>query len=251
MKIGILGLSHFFKTLLQDSGTQIFDTEVLVYPNQPEIPPFTIPKNWHVEYSLESLFQQVDFIFIDLMWRELVILANQIRTCITDHHVLISLNAGFSIVKLNHLMNERKQVLMLKNPLVPLSLTPIVLWFHSSVSSQERQTLTELLSCAKECMITKTEDELQALRPVVEQSSLFVSMLLEAMGDGVWSCGVSRQQAWNLAVQSLKGWFNSTACSASLNEVMQQLPASSCLATLEKHHFRYAIIDAIKQINHS
>ena len=236
-------MEHLQGPLLQCSQTPF---HACIYPEHHEINEMALPDEWSFEYSLEHLFQEVNLIFIDLSWNEFALLANQIRTNIAERHVLISLNAGFSFSKLHQIMNERKQVLMIKTPLTNLSVSPVVLLFGASVESQEKDVLMQLFS---NITVVKTEEELNMLRNIIEKAPFFVATLLDAICDGAWANGVQRQQAFRLAVQSIQEWFNSNRYSLSLHSMMnQQNLNSSCILTLEKHNFRYAIIDALQQI---
>ncbi len=243
MKIGILGFRSFVQSLLQDSPAEL---EVWIYPEHQQAHEMTLPPNWHVEYSLEHLFQEVNLIFIDLSWNEFSLLANQIRTLIADRHVLVSLNKGFSLKKLDQLLNERKQILMTKSPLANLSQCPVVLLFGDSVESQEKGALMQLFPKTTE---SQTEEEFQILRGIVEQAPFLVATVLDALCDGAWVNGVSRQQAFQLAWQSVQGFLGSTSQPFPLQKMMNQHRlSSSCTLTLEKHNFRYAIIDALQQV---
>ncbi len=165
--------------------------------------------------------------------------------------IFVSIMAGMKISDItDKLGNHRKIVRTMPNTpaLIRESITGIS--FNPNINEKDKQTVVDIFKSIGETEIF-TENQLNAVTGLSGSGPAFVFAFIEALTQGGVYCGLTKNTAEKLAVQTVKGasmMLNGTETIENLRHAVTSPGGTTIegLFTLEKGAFRATIIDAVK-----
>lgn len=199
----------------------------------------------------KEFFEQVRFVILAVKPQVLRTLYPSIRGSLTASHLLVSLAAGITLAELEKGLGEHKLLRGMPNtPLAVLEgMTALV--SNERVTEEELAQVLTLFSYLGQVRVLP-EHLFDAFIGVSGSAPAYVYLFIEALADGAVLEGMSREDAYEFAAQTVLG-------SAKMVLETQQHPAIlkdqvcspggttiEAVKTLEKNGFRSSVIQAVQ-----
>lgn len=172
-----------------------------------------------------------------------------------DHKsIIISAVAGIEYKKIREIVSNHPIVRIIPNIPVAVNTGTIGLFMPEKINQSKRQIIIDFLYQLGD-VIQVNEEQLSIVGTIGGCGPAFVDIFLDALGDAGVLNGLSRDQANTLAASMVKGSANlayETKIAPAILRDQVCSPGGTTIqgvASLEKHGFRYTIIDAINNAN--
>lgn len=178
--------------------------------------------------------------------------AGNLAKVVKKETVIISAAAGVRQKDLQDALPNSQIATIIPNTPVAVNAGAIGLAMPQDVSTQAKETVDHVLSQLGD-IITVTEDQLDIVGVIGGCGPAFVDVFMDAMSDAAVKFGLDRQTAYQLIASMVKGSgtlaYDSPLPPAQLRDQVTS-PAGTTIKgveALEKHGFRYSIIDAVNK----
>lgn len=152
-----------------------------------------------------SVAKAADILFLAVKPNLFSVVIPEIRDCLKEGQVVISIAAGQSLSSIHHLFgSERKLVRAMPNTPALVGESMSALSFNALVSEEERQEVKKIFESFGQVEIVP-ETLMDAVVGVSGSSPAYVYLFIEAMADAAVADGMTRKQAYKFAAQSVLG----------------------------------------------
>ncbi|HHW70444.1 MAG TPA: pyrroline-5-carboxylate reductase [Clostridiales bacterium] len=199
-----------------------------------------------------EILKKAKIIFLAVKPHIYPIILDEIKNDITDNHVLISMAAGISTDYIYKILDEEKNIIrIMPNTPALIGEGVIAMCPNKKINSNIFKYVKNLLSCLGEIELID-ESLINAVTGVSGSGPAYVFMFIEALADGGVLMGLSREQAYRMAAQTLIGaakmYMETKTHPGELKDMVCSPGGTTIEAVyaLEKHNFRASIIEAVK-----
>ena len=174
----------------------------------------------------------------------------EIKDEISSDSVLISMAAGVKIEKLQTFAPNARFVRMMPNVCAQIGEAMTAVTKSETVSDEEFVEVKEILSSAGKVEVVP-EKLMDCVTAVSGSGPAFVFMFIEALADAAVRCGMSRNQAYIYAAQTVYGSAGMVLQTKNHPAILKDMvcsPAGTTIegvVSLEKNNFRNAVIEAV------
>lgn len=224
---------------------------------------FDVDKN-----KLEQLKQETGVDYIETVqglaeWADIIVLAvkpnilktvlNDLKPIIDDSKVIVSFAVGIPISFYEDILgSDKKIVRTMPNTPAMVGEGMTLISQNSNVSELELAIVKKMFDCTgrSEYLSEKLMSEVTAL---TGSSPAYVFMFIEAMADAAVLSGIPRDMSYRLAAQAVLGSAKMVLETGLHPGVLKDQVCSpggttiEAVAALEKHGFRYALMDAMNE----
>lgn len=177
-------------------------------------------------------------------------LLSEIKDCITDENVLITMAAGYEISRVKSIVGDRKTVRTMPNTPALIGKGFTALAFDNRINRNEKEEVESMISSFGYVQEMK-ESLIDAYSAISGSGPAFIFMFIEAVADAAVLLGVPRPDAYKAAEATMLG---SSALALETAMHPAELKDMVCspggttiegVRTLEENGFRSSIIEAI------
>lgn len=247
MKIGFIGGGNIARAMISAMQDEF---KILVYARSKNS---QIASKFNVEIfnSELEIAKNSDIIILAIKPKDYESILNLIKNMINNQIVLL-LAPNFSISQAECIIGKKKIVRAMPNMPISIKEGVVSISFNETLSKNERENLIRILSSLGKIYEI---DELQipAFTGIAGSLPAYVFMFIEALADAGVLNGISRQMAYDIVSNAVCG---SAKLVATTNTHPAKLKDAVCspsgttieaVRTLEKHGFRFAIMDAVNE----
>lgn len=177
---------------------------------------------------------------------------NKLFNLVEENQVIISIMAGITIEKLKKFFPKTKNIVrVMPNTPALISHSMSVITFNNDFESEKKDFVIKLFKSIGEIEILE-EKYFNAVTALSGSGPAFFFVFLEAMIQGGILCGLSKEKAEKLAIETGLGAILMAKNKKNSIEELRHMvtsPAGTTIAgltELEKNAFRYSVINAIK-----
>ncbi|MBR7064285.1 MAG: pyrroline-5-carboxylate reductase [Treponema sp.] len=190
------------------------------------------------------------YIFLTVKPQIVPLVLSEINASLQNDNVLVSMAAGVTLEKLQSLVSVPVIRIMPNTP-AQVAEGMIALCHTVNASEQDVKNVEALLASAGKVQRVN-ENLMDVVTAVSGSGPAYVFVFIEALADAAVRCGMTREQAYLYASQTVKG---SAAMVLQSDKVPAQLKDAVCspsgttiegVAALEKNGFRDAVLEAVK-----
>ncbi len=201
-------------------------------------------------YNRNAAMADIIFLAVKPQFYDEVI--HEIRDCVTEHQLVVSIAPGKSIAAVTESFGrEIKLIRAMPNTPAMIGAGVTAVCSSSNVTEKEQGAVLRLLQA---CGTTEVMPErlLDAVVAVSGSSPAYVFMMIEAMADGAVRDGIPRTQAYRLAAQAVLGSAKMVLETGKHPGELKDMVCSpagttiEAVAALEASGFRSAILDGMK-----
>lgn len=200
--------------------------------------------------SPKQLFERSNRVILAVKPQVLSEIAISLRPYTRNEHLLVSIAAGISLKKLADWFESERVIRVMPNTPCQSRQGASGIAAGKGVTSQDAAWCESIFGAVGR-FVRCTDDQLHAVTGVSGSGPAYVLMMIEALSDGGVMCGLSRQTALELAVQTVLGaatMAQETGAHPAILREQVTSPAgttAAALAVLERSAFRSALIDAV------
>lgn len=180
---------------------------------------------------------------------------SQLKEIISEDNMVISVAASSSISGMQHLLGNTVSVAhAIPNTPVSVGEGVIGISYGDNLSTSHKSIINQFFSKLGKIFET-TDAQLGILGTVAGCSPAFIDVFIEALSDAGVLHGLPRQEAYEIAEQTLLGTAKLALMSGENPTVLKDAVTSpggttiKGIAALEKNGFRHAVIEAITAAN--
>ncbi len=199
-----------------------------------------------------AILQQAEIIFLAVKPQIYPTLLSEIKDFITYDHIIISIAAGISTNYIHDKLDKSFNVIrIMPNTPALIGEGVISICKNDNISHETYAYIKDLLSCLGTIEIID-EKLINAVIGISGSGPAYVFMFIEALADGGVMMGLSREQAYRMAAQTLIGsakmYLETKIHPGELKDMVCSPSGTTIEAvyTLEKQQFRASIIEAVK-----
>lgn len=254
MKITIIGAGHMGSAIIKGLIS---------------VPEYTISAMNPVNPRVEQLAQQLKFQLVhtaaevNQLQPQVVILTTPAKLTVNvarelaslpDTTVFISAAAGISQQSLQAVLPNKTVARIIPNTPVAVNAGTIGLAIADNTPATRFTVITNLLNQLGD-VIQVPEHQLEIIGVIGGCGPAFVDVMMDALSDAAVKYGLDRTTAYQLAASMVKGSgslaYDSKFAPALLRDQVTSPGGTTIrgVEALEKHGFRYAIMDAVNQAN--
>ena len=197
-----------------------------------------------------TLVSESKFVFLGVKPNVILKVAEQIKECVTDETVIVSMAAGVDLVTLENALDTERIIRIMPNTPVAVGEGMILYCTANAVTEADISMFLQLMSSAG--VVDAIDEKLiDAAAALSGCGPAFVYMFAEALADGAVKCGLPRDKAMKYAKQTILG---SGAMMMSVDKHPGQLKDEVCspggttiegVLALENGGFRYLASSAV------
>lgn len=200
-----------------------------------------------------DIAQKCQYIFLGVKPQVMVPAIKEIDKILAtrnDHYIIVSMAAGLSVAQIQNLVGECAIIRIMPNTPIAVGEGVVLYCTNNMVSEEDEQTFLEMLATAG-LVVKVDESKIDAGCAISGCGPAYVCMFLDAMVDGAIRCGLPKDTALALSLQTVIGTgvlAKETEHNPSLLKLDVCSPAGSTIegvTALERNNFRFSIIDAI------
>ncbi len=156
--------------------------------------------------SVQEVCQQSKYVVLAVKPQYYPDVFKQIKNCLTDEHVIITIAPGYSISKVKKYLGDRIKVVraMPNTPALVGEGMTAYCFLEDEISTREHEVIKALFSNFGKS-IKIEENNMEAIIATSGSSPAYAYLFIEAMADAAVSFGLGREDAYMLAAQALKG----------------------------------------------
>ncbi len=205
MKIGFIGTGNMGGALAQAAASAMGGENLLLCDTNTEKAAALADKLGAISVELPVLLEESDYIFLGVKPQVLEVALKPLRGCLRGEQVLISMAAGVSIARVAECVEHACPVIrIMPNTPVAVGQGMVLYAFDDKVTAAQEEGFARLLSCAGR-LSQIPEALMDAGSAVSGCGPAFAYLFIEALADGGVECGLPRQQAMDLAAQTVLG----------------------------------------------
>lgn len=253
IKIGFIGTGNMAQAILKGViSSQLTDNSNIYVNNRSQAKILKLVDEYGVtNMSQEDIFKQSDVIILGVKPDSIREVLEINKEHYNENSLIISIAAGVSLTQMFNVVPSAKIVRVMPNTPALVQEAMSAICFGNNISSEEKNTVIRIFDS-----IGKTEivDEklMSAVIGVSGSSPAYIYVLIEALADGAVKCGLSREQAYEMAAQAVYGSakmvLESGIHPAELKDMVCS-PGGTTIAavhSLEKDGFRNSLINAVE-----
>lgn len=252
MKIGFIGVGNMGSAMVKGLMQQEHSPVVGVYDVDPSklhalesIEGITIFK------SIRELMHACDFIILGVKPQIYPLVLSTIKPFLEDQ-VIISVAAGIALKDMTTQLDYTKVVRTMPNTPALVQEGMSVVCPHDKISDAVIKEVCEIFSSFGRVKVVE-EKYMDAVIAVSGSSPAYIYLLIEAMADAAVLGGISRDDAYFMAAQSVKGAAEMVLTTGLHPAVLKDQVCSpggttiEAVAKLEEKGFRHAVIESMVQ----
>lgn len=254
-KIGFIGTGNMANAMVRGLVSNFQDIHKNMYVSDKAIDK---SKEMAALYNINlcrdniAVVEEADIIILAVKPNIYGLVLEEIRDYVTENHILVSIAAGISIDFIQEYFHHPMKIVrtMPNTPaFVGEAMTAVTV--NNEVTQEELETVLNIFNSIGKADVI--DEKLMDMIPAVSGSSpAYVYMFIEALADGAVLQGMAREKAYQYAAQAVMGAAKMVLESGKHpGELKDQVcsPGGTTIEavyTLEKNHFRGAIIEAME-----
>ena len=199
-----------------------------------------------------AVAKQSDLLFLCVKPQVLYSVIAEIKDCVTENTVVVSIVAGQSIKAIENAFGKKiKLVRVMPNTPALVGEGMAALSPNANVTDTDLKSVLDVFSSLGKAEVV-SEKLMDAVTAVSGSSPAYVFMFIEAMADAAVQGGMPRNQAYTFAAQAVLGSAKMVLETGKHPAVLKDMVCSpagttiDAVAELEKYGFRSAVIEAMK-----
>ena len=199
-----------------------------------------------------AVAKQSDLLFLCVKPQVLYSVIAEIKDCVTENTVVVSIVAGQSIKAIENAFGKKiKLVRVMPNTPALVGEGMAALSPNANVTDTDLKSVLDVFSSLGKAEVV-SENLMDAVTAVSGSSPAYVFMFIEAMADAAVQGGMPRNQAYTFAAQAVLGSAKMVLETGKHPAVLKDMVCSpagttiDAVAELEKYGFRSAVIEAMK-----
>lgn len=253
-KIAVVGVGHMGSAIIKGLKSNPKNQIVAENPVNPRVSKLAKELNFELCNTLADLIDKNPEIVI--LTTPASITLDLLPELINLNHesLIISAAAGIEYKKMKDILPNHTIVRIIPNIPVAINAGTIGLFIPEEVDQDKRQVIIDFLNQLGDVIPVK-EEQLSIVGTIGGCGPAFVDVFLDALGDAGVLNGLPRDLANTLAASMVKGSaslaYESKTAPAILRDQVCSPGGTTIqgVTSLEKHGFRYAVIDAINKAN--
>lgn len=253
IKVGFIGGGNMGGALAR--AVSLTDTKIYISDASKERAEALAKKTGGECTTNSRIAEECDLIFFAVKPSVLPCVISEIKDRIDSRKnapTLVSMAAGVSVSKIETMLGTAYPIIRIM-PNTPVSVGDgMILWCTNENVGEDRKTdfTTSLVKAGE--LESISESLIDAASAVSGCGPAFVYMFIEALADGAVECGLPREKAMKLAIQTVLGASTLAKQSGEHPAVLKDAvcsPGGSTIAgvhALESDSFRAAAMDAVK-----
>lgn len=196
--------------------------------------------------------EQSDLLFLCVKPQVLYSVIAEIKDCVTENTVVVSIVAGQSIKAIENAFGKKiKLVRVMPNTPALVGEGMAAISPNDNTSEADVKTVLDVFSSLGKAEVV-SENLMDAVTAVSGSSPAYVFMFIEAMADAAVQGGMPRNQAYTFAAQAVLGSAKMVLETGKHPAVLKDMVCSpagttiDAVAELEKYGLRSAVIEAMK-----
>jgi len=251
MKIGIIGCGNMANAILSGLIENEFKVENIMISDH-RLENLERIKSLNVNTSLNNkeVANFADYLILAVKPRFLKQVCEEIHLNLSNDQVVISIAAGYEIRKLQADLKFDKVVRVMPNTAALVSESMSAICLSEAISQAEANNVINIFKAIGQVELID-EELMPAVIAVSGSAPAYGYLMLEAMGDAACQLGMSREQAYKFAAQTLKGvgemYLETETHPGKLKDSVCSAKGTTIEAVrvLETKGFRSAIIEAM------
>lgn len=250
MKVAIVGVGNMGGAIMQGLNNLTKYDLIALNPKNPRVEKLAHEYKFKLVFDPQSLVElQPDVVILTTPAPVTVTVAEQLQA-LDPHTIVISAAAGVKRVDLQKALINNPVATMIPNTPVSVNTGTIGLSLNPTFDKTIKDTIVQLLNDLGDVVLVP-EEQLDIVGVIGGCGPAFVDVFMDAMSDAAVKHGLNRQTAYRLIASMVKGSgalaYETRQSPAALRDQVAS-PAGTTirgLAALEKHGFRYGVIDAV------
>lgn len=253
-KIAVVGVGHMGSAIIKGLKSNSQNSIIAENPVNPRVSKLAQELDFELVNSLSDLVKLNPEIIILTTPANITLKIAEELNDLNNAAIIISAAAGIEYKKLDNILPEHTIARIIPNIPVAINAGTIGLFIPETVDQDKHHLIVNFLKQLGDVIQVK-EEQLSIVGTIGGCGPAFVDVFLDALGDAGVFNGLSRQQANALAASMVKGSaslaYESKTAPAILRDQVCSPGGTTIkgVASLEKHGFRYAIIDAVNEAN--
>lgn len=196
------------------------------------------------------LFEQCDKIILAVKPQVLQTVSSELKPMVTSEHLLVSIAAGISLVKLTGWFSTSRIIRVMPNTPCQSLQGASGIARAGGVTEDDMNWCNRIFSSVGK-VVHVSDEQLHAVTGVSGSGPAYVLMIIEALSDGGVMAGLSREAALSLATQTVLGTATMVAETGLHPAVLREQVTSpggttiAAIHSLEQNRVRAAMIDAV------
>lgn len=208
MKIAIIGFGNMGQTYASSfvsSGFIKSDDIFVLTRNTSKISnKYGIPEeNFFTEIT--KSFLSVDIVIIAVKPQDFNNLCNQIKDCITENHLILSVMAGISIQNMTEKLQVKKIIRSMPNIPTQIGQGMTVFTASNDVDRKDLFIIQNLINTTGKSLFIENEEMINAATAISGSGPAYVYYFMNAMVDAAMDLGFSKSEAEFLVQQTFLG----------------------------------------------
>lgn len=252
MKVTIIGVGNMGGAIMQGLTHSKQFTLSAVNPVNPRVSHLAKKLQFQLVNSPAALGQLAPDVVILTTPAPVTVAVARELTSLSDQTVIISAAAGVSQAALKTALPGKPIATMIPNTPVAVNAGTIGLALPDNLAAGVREKVLTVLDVLGD-VIEVTEAQLSILGVIGGCGPAFVAVLMDALGDAAVKHGLDRKVANQVVASMVKGTGTLAARTGQAPALLRDAVTSPGgttirgVAALEKHGFRYALINAVDQ----
>lgn len=208
MKIAIVGFGNMGKTFANGFiNARFIDLDHLyVFKRSPINTELfqSIPQQ-NIYYELHPVIKQVDIVILAVKPQDFESLASILKEYVSNQHIVLSVMAGVSIQKIQHLLGIDKVIRSMPNLPSQIGLGTTVLTASESIDRKDLFIIQNLINTTGKSIFVENEKLIDAATAVSGSGPAYVFYFMQAMIEAAQNMGFSEAEAELLVKQTFVG----------------------------------------------
>ncbi|TCK97965.1 pyrroline-5-carboxylate reductase [Natranaerovirga hydrolytica] len=252
---GFIGIGNMGFSMLQGAN-KAFSKEQLIYTDISEKRVQWVEEQTGIKGTNSNLecIQDTKIIILAIKPQYYEEVLNGIKGHITKDQIVISIAPGININKVKKTLGNDIRVIraMPNTPaLIGEGMTAMA-YSNDHYTEEEKELVNAFFTSFGECVALE-EKLMDSVVPIIGSSPAYVFMFIEALADGAVKLGLSRDEAYKMASQTVFGSAKMVLETKEHPAVLKDQVCSpggttiEAVAALEKNGFRNAILEAVQK----
>ncbi|WP_434777099.1 pyrroline-5-carboxylate reductase [Neisseria sp. Ec49-e6-T10] len=206
-----------------------------------------------IQYAANTEIAKQDIIVLAVKPNIMAKVLAEIKPLIQPHQIIVTIAVGLTIRFYKDILGDNiKLVRVMPNTPVAVGEGMSTLTCEAPVTEEDQNTVRSIFNAIGQTAVID-EYLMNTASAVAGSSPALVDLFIEAMADGAVRHGLPRQIAYEMVTQAILGsakLARDTKIHPGVLKDQVCSPAGTTIeavTTLEKHNFRYAVIDAITE----
>lgn len=252
MVVGVIGIGRIGLALLQSFLKNLNKEHIIATDKSRERRSLAEELGVLVCETNSQLAEQADTIWLAVKPKEVLEVLNEIRPCVTEDKVIVSVVAGLKTARITSVLNKKTKVVRVM-PNLPLLVNEgaIAVCKGVGISEEDLRKIISLLNPLGKVLVVD-EDKMDAVTGLSGSGPAYVSLFVEAMVEAGVRLGLTREEAVALSAQTVLGTAKMILLGkhpAILREEVTSPAGTTAegLFVLEQRGVRAAIMEAVQR----